>query len=389
MSWLLPFALLGIVAGVCADKLRLPLKSGLHKAGLLWGGWLLTCLVFFSLAEFYHAYYMIMLAPALGGCVGLGFAALWKLKDSRPLLAGLIFLGAAALTVAFQFYLASLFGAARLWMGLALVALALGAGLLLLVGASLARSRRWAGLVYAAGYGAVLLALVVIPLGWSALTVFSARADVNLPSAYAGELPNPDGRGDDRPQDGRPLDGQPASGAPAAPGLLPGTGAGDDRPGSPPQSFLPGQDDRPGQIGRYPQPGAANLPGPGGPEAQLGPAMLAYLQEHTQDVEYLVAAPSSHTGASLVLQTGRAVLYMGGFGGGDPVIDAAGLQQMVENGELRFVLWGGLNNPNQQQILRWLRASCSLVDEFSAAPPQPGANNRGGQALYLCQPADQ
>jgi 4-amino-4-deoxy-L-arabinose transferase-like glycosyltransferase len=378
ISWLLPFALLGIVLGVFAERLRLPLQSGFHKAAVLWGGWLLTCLVFFSLAEFFHAYYMIMLAPALGGCLGLALAALWKLKDRQPLLALLLFLGAASLTVAFQFYLASIFSAAHLWMGLALVALALGAGLLILAAATLAKRRRWASAGYAAGYVFVLLALVVIPLGWSALTVFAARPDVNLPAAYAGNVQQT------RPADDRPLAQAPDGALPGnqRPGLPPG---GAPRPGLPqggrPQGGLP-------QVGLPNQPvqDGSGLPGAGTPGDQVSAEMLAYLQEHTQDVTYLLAAPSSHVGATLVLDTGRPVLYMGGFGGGDPVIDAAGLAELVTQGELRYVLWGGLNNANQQQIFRWLRTNCSLVEQFSAPAAGPaGPDLRGRQGLYECQ----
>jgi hypothetical protein len=48
---------------------------------------------------------------------------------------------------------------------------------------------------------------------------------------------------------------------------------------------------------------------------QVSQALLDYLEEHTQDITYLMAVPSSMQGADHVLATGRPVLYLGGFMG--------------------------------------------------------------------------
>ena len=48
------------------------------QALLLWGGWLATYGVVFSMAQgIFHPYYLIMLAPAAAALVGIGVAALW------------------------------------------------------------------------------------------------------------------------------------------------------------------------------------------------------------------------------------------------------------------------------------------------------------------------
>jgi len=101
---------------------------------------------------------------------------------------------------------------------------------------------------------------------------------------------------------------------------------------------------------------------------------VEFLQANTQDVEYLVAVPNAQSGSGLVLATGRPVLYMGGFSGGDPVVDAAGLQEMVANGELRYIMYTGDRGPNQE-IIAWLQSSCSLV---------PGFDQVGTPILYQC-----
>ncbi|MFC1936259.1 hypothetical protein ACFLYP_01185, partial [Chloroflexota bacterium] len=77
MSWLLPFGLISLILLLICAPFRLPLQSGWYKGAVLWGGWLMTCLVFFSIAKFFHAYYMIMLVPALAAVVGGGFSVVW------------------------------------------------------------------------------------------------------------------------------------------------------------------------------------------------------------------------------------------------------------------------------------------------------------------------
>jgi len=109
-----------------------------------------------------------------------------------------------------------------------------------------------------------------------------------------------------------------------------------------------------------------------------------------------VAVPSSgQQGAQLVLATGRPVLYMGGFGGGDDVVSAAELSAMVANGELRYVYYGG-DRGGKAEITNWLKISCSVVPEFSEAASSNqastmqgpnGQQGPGNQAmtLYLCK----
>jgi 4-amino-4-deoxy-L-arabinose transferase-like glycosyltransferase len=77
-SWLLPAALIALVAGWRLTRgldRRDPLRAGL----LLWGGWLLVAgTVLSSLRGISHSYYAIQLAPAIAGAVALGGGVLWE-----------------------------------------------------------------------------------------------------------------------------------------------------------------------------------------------------------------------------------------------------------------------------------------------------------------------
>jgi 4-amino-4-deoxy-L-arabinose transferase-like glycosyltransferase len=308
MSWLLPLALISMLAVLFAAQVRLPLEAA-HKALLLWGGWLVTCLVFFSMVEgIFHAYYTIMLAPAQGALVGIGAAQFWNWQKEHPA-ARLLWIFAAGLTLAFQVYTAAQYGLDNLLL-LAAPALAL---MMAGIGLGLFRS------LHKAAFITQVMALLILPAVWTGLTVFDEMPNAALPTA---------------------------------------------------SQFSPG--DRPGAAER--------------PLNELNPVneeMFTYLQANTQNVEYLLATPNAHSGAPFILASGRPVLYIGGFGGGDPVIDAAGLAEMVADGELRYVLWSGQND--KREISQWVEGSCRPVMQFNRPNQnQPTGPKQENNSLYDC-----
>jgi 4-amino-4-deoxy-L-arabinose transferase-like glycosyltransferase len=312
MSWLLPFALISVLIVLFGSKVKLPIESGSHKALILWGGWLLTCVVFFSMISgIFHSYYAIMLAPALGAMVGIGFAQLWSWSADKKW-AGAVLAVSAALTIGFQYFALVQYNEFSWWL--------LASGLLLGLGILLVFVKRQLA------YLTALAAMMIIPLYWTVMTV-TTDSNINLPTAYTGgsQQAGPDGI------------------------------------------------NRPRQQG-------------GGSGSSVNDDMLAYLQSNTVDVEYLLAVPSSQNGATLVLQTGRPVLYMGGFGGQDEVVTADDLSAMVANGELRYVLYGG-NRGGNDDIASWLQKSCSAVTKFGQVTGAGGRQGEGDQSmtLYMCK----
>jgi 4-amino-4-deoxy-L-arabinose transferase-like glycosyltransferase len=338
-SWLMPFALvlLLVMVGsyarteVRSQKLEVGniSYSALRNGLVLWGGYLLTCGAFFSVAGFFHEYYLAMMGIPLAAVVAMGASFLWQLAKSRPWLATVLLLASVALTLAYQVYAVSLYTSNRLWLMLP-IALAL-VGFVLLISALRQQQHRLRQIAFSS----VLLALLIVPLVWSALTTAYMNNTV-LPQAY-GE-----------------------------------TMAFGNRSGMP---------DRPRDDGAMPR-------GTDGVNENL----LDYLQANTLDVQYLVVVPSSQVGAAYVLATGRPVLYAGGFSGGDPVIDGAGLAQLVAQGEVRYVLWGsgagpGANSANG--IAEYLRSACTVVEDDGLGLDQDvmgglGRGPAGVNTLYRC-----
>ncbi|MEI7643974.1 MAG: glycosyltransferase family 39 protein [Chloroflexales bacterium] len=266
VSWLLPFGLVGLAVAAAGLRLRLPLEPR-HQALVLWGGWLIIELGFFSVAAFYHAYYLTMLAAPLAALVAISAAELWRMRVRRPRLAAGLLSGAAGLTLGAQYWLASAYVADRWWMPLAAAIVVGGAALLL------ASTRGDSSRAARVGFSGMIAAMLLTPLLWSAMTTTDPRPNVNLPHAYAG--------------------------------------AGQDAPGSQPPA---------GQAG-------------------VDAGLIAYLEANTSGVTYLVATPSANDGDAFVLATGRPVLFIGGFNGGDELLSADDLAQMVAAGTLRYALW--------------------------------------------------
>ncbi|HEX6289386.1 MAG TPA: glycosyltransferase family 39 protein [Herpetosiphonaceae bacterium] len=340
-SWLLPFALTMLVAMAASVSWRRP-QTELHRGLFLWGGWLLTCAIFFSVAGFFHQYYLAMLGPPLAAIVALGLMFLWHLRTSHPLRAALLLLLAAVVTLAFQSYAVSMYMANPWWVAVPLGLGGIGLGLFLL------RARHGVGMLPRVSFGLVIAALLIVPTVWSCLTTAYADTSSPLTQAYTGNL----GRfGMGGPPNGAAFGG-------AAPAAVPG-----------------------GDMG-----GAVNQ------------TLLDYLQANTQDTKYLIVVPSANVGAAYVLATSRPVLYAGGFSGSDPVIDGDDLARLVASGDVRYVLWGGGGGPGggpNPSISQYVQSACSVVTEpglgtpTSSAPstdrPPAFPGGRGGpMTLYRC-----
>ncbi len=80
ISWLLPAALIALVAGLWFTR-RAPRTDRTRASLMLWGGgWLVVTVVVFSFMKggIMHPYYTIALAPAIGAVIGIGVRELWR-----------------------------------------------------------------------------------------------------------------------------------------------------------------------------------------------------------------------------------------------------------------------------------------------------------------------
>lgn len=150
---------------------------------------MLTGAAFFSIAGFFHEYYLSILAPPLAALVGIGLVELWRLRERHLGLAVILLLLAAGATLAMQLFTAASFVEKAGWLALAPALFAAGAVALI---AAAARRRH---LIQAAAIGCVMAALLVTPGIWAGLTALNSSANQSLPSAYGGSPSGPANNG--------------------------------------------------------------------------------------------------------------------------------------------------------------------------------------------------
>jgi 4-amino-4-deoxy-L-arabinose transferase-like glycosyltransferase len=173
-SWLLPAALLAMVAGL-AWRWRAPRTDRTRAALMLWGTWLVVGGLVFSLSGgVIHTYYTVALAPAIAALAAIGTAVAWRRREqfgARALLA----LGVVA-TAAWSIVLLGRTPSWQPWLA-PLVAVAAGvAALGLLMPARVTRRLTAATAVVA------LVACLAGPVAYSAQTIGTAHTG-STPSA--------------------------------------------------------------------------------------------------------------------------------------------------------------------------------------------------------------
>ncbi|MDY7075777.1 MAG: glycosyltransferase family 39 protein [Chloroflexota bacterium] len=190
ISWLLPLAGLGFLAAAWQTRPRFPLARR-HQNLLLWAAWLLPMVVFFSVANLFHRYYLEMLAPAIAALVGAGVVALWE-DYHRPGWRGWLLPLALVGSGAFEATILSEFPDWSHWLTPLVVGLCLAAAGVLVIIRLVRRSdkRACTGVATATGVLALLVPMVV----WAFIPVWYG-GHTGLPYAGPDLLAEPGGGG--------------------------------------------------------------------------------------------------------------------------------------------------------------------------------------------------
>ena len=316
VSWLLPTALLLLVAGLVLRG-RAPRTDGPRAALLLWGGWLVvTGLVFSFMSGTIHPYYTVALAPAIGALVGIGGALAWSRRDAwrgRFTLAAAI--GAAGI---WGFALLSENSTWLPWLrGVLLVGALLSAGAVLLSGAFRAHGARrlvavavLTGTLFGlGGTGAYAVATASVAHSGSIPTVGSGSTSSGMGGGTGGGT-----GGDTMPSGTRGGPGGTTSGSSTAGGTAPqGTTSGSAASGS-----------------------SAGAGGGGGTGSSA--ALTTLLKK--AGTTWSAAVVGSQSAATLELSSDTAVLAIGGWSS-DPTPTLAQFEAYVKAGKIHYYLSSG------------------------------------------------
>jgi len=321
ISWLLPLAILGFFAALLTlrrseDK---DAKNKVHQV-LFWGMWMLPMLIYFSIAGFFHRYYLVMLAPSIAALCGIGLTEMWKAYHGKGL-QSMMLPSALVVTALVQAIIAYGYPDWRTWLIPVICSVSITAAAIM-VFARFDGSAVFKGILRPLVI-CVCAVLLIAPGLWS-LTPLIYHTETMIP--YAGpELDTNIVRANINLS-------------------MPGAGSGMPSMGS----FMGGT----GSDG-----------------------MTDYLLDHWNNETYLVAVPSATTAAGIILETGVPVMAVGGFIGSDPILTVDRLEKMVENSEVRyFMTMGGPDDSfgnntggmpgmmgGQTEITSWVKAHGTQV----------------------------
>ncbi len=265
-----------------AVTLRAPRTDRTRAGYLLWGLWILTMVVVFSGAEgTIHSYYTVILAPGIAALAGGGSVEMWRLARRDPRWAWLLPAGIAGSAVWSALLLGRVSGyAPGLAIAVLVAGLAAAAGLLYVL-------LRPAGHPAATIRRASTYALVGVRASTYALVGVAIAALLAGPFAYAVSTV------------GRGVSGATAAAGPATSG--PSTSASSSS------------------------------------ELDVNERLMDYLTENRGDARYLVAVQATSESVPIILDTGQAVVTIGGYKSRDPVPTVAEFERMVSAGDLHYV----------------------------------------------------
>jgi 4-amino-4-deoxy-L-arabinose transferase-like glycosyltransferase len=180
--WLLPVALLGMLALAWQHRPRFQ-EDRQQQSLILWGTWLLTMAVFFSVASFFHQYYLSTLAPAICALFGIGVVVMWQDYRHSGWRGWLLPL-ALILTAIEQIHIIASDPSWGTWL-IPLIAIPCALAAVFLLAARLVPRMRFNARVLGSVLCVGLLALMLTSAVWSTIPVLANEAS-NLPVAGPG-----------------------------------------------------------------------------------------------------------------------------------------------------------------------------------------------------------
>ncbi|WP_100488420.1 ArnT family glycosyltransferase [Sporolactobacillus pectinivorans] len=370
-SWLLPFALFGLI-GLVVDFIRRRQLTQQHTFAIFWLAWLLPAMVFFSIAGFIHTYYLSLMGPPIAALVGIEAITLWSFfKLERNSWTSLLLPVAACITLLFEALIFYQNNISSVWTALTAVA-----GVLCLVFGLIWRTSNQQGAKRGLAI-AGLCALLLPPFYWTMPAVLN-QTNSSIPSAgpssvtagAMGGFPQQmgDGRSMNFAGDGRNQIAQQ------------GSETFQQWNGNKSGSRMNGDFNfrRNAGAGRQGNFGF----GMGG---QVDNKLLSYLEKNDHGEKFILAVQRAQSAYSIMLKTNYAVMTMGGFQGSDPAMNVTKLEKMVKAGEIKyFLISSGQDGAQNPSVTAWIQKYCVKVPASQWFSQNSGSQNDfGGQsALY-------
>lgn len=327
--WFLPLALLGFIAAAIKEKLKAPFDNKKKLDLVMWILWLLPEFVYFSYTKgLFHPYYLSMLAPPIAALSGIGITSMWKLYKGNGIKAYLL--------------------------PVSLIATGLVHLLMLSYFTNLSSTIRYtiiAALVICFASSIILIIYKIIKGRNLNENKNSSFAKAFTALAIIGILVTP-------------AIGSSAAITHSISGTIPCGGL----------ELLSDSNSQMMGGGKNDGMNSSNT------------KLLSFLESHTSNEKYMLVVSSSNTAQDIIIKNGKSVMALGGFSGSDNIITLSKFKELVKNGEVRYVLTGGMQG-GSNDIMNWVKKNGKTISESqwkntTTSNSQLNKSNKGSESLY-------
>ncbi|WP_310321642.1 ArnT family glycosyltransferase [Priestia megaterium] len=356
ISWLLPFVIFSIVGLFAGVKFKGPYTTK-QKESLFWLAWLLPVAVFFSIAGFFHQYYLIMLAPPIAAFAGAGAVALWSMYKQRNGWKSWLLPGGILTTAALQVYIMSPYVSS---IGVTPIAGVGALGVILALVLAVRKERKNSVTNYLGV--AAMVVLLAMPAYW-AMTPIIYGGNSMLPAAGPdsssgmGGLPSTATNSKQSGFNGMQPPGSSNGNSSSNNQMQPPSGSSNGG-----QMQMPGGSSNNSQMpNSFSGKSSSSKRKSGGMNAEVNQKLLNYLTKNNTGEKYLFATTDSTSAAPYIIKTGKPVMAMGGFSGSDPILTVSKLKAMIKKGEVKYFYLSRMGKGGQSDVITWIKENSKEV----------------------------
>ncbi|BDB00231.1 ArnT family glycosyltransferase [Clostridium botulinum] len=303
--WLFPLALFGFIAAAIKEKLNKTFDNKRKLSLVLWSMWLLPEFIYFSFTKgLFHPYYLTMLAPPIAALAGIGIVSMWELYNEEGwkswiLPVALIADGLTQILILSYYY--NISNTAKTLTTIVAVLCIVSSIILAIV--NLRKNKKdilkFKNIKFKKSLVTIALMGLLITPLVCSATTIFYPVSGTFPSAGLSLITN-------KQKDGFNMD-----------------------------------DSNSGNT-----------------------KLIEFLKSHKTNEKYLLVTSSTNGYASdIIINTGESVMALGGFFGTDKVITLDEFKKLVNNGEVRYVMVGGMGGNSSSDIMNWVKENGKIVSE--------------------------
>lgn len=303
--WLFPLALFGLIAATIKERLNKSFDNKRKLSLVLWSMWLLPEFIYFSFTKgLFHPYYLTMLAPPIAALAGIGIVSIWELYNEEGwkswiLPVALIADGLTQILILSYYY--NISNTAKILTTIVAVLCIVSSIILAMM--NLTKNKKdilkFKNIKFKKSLVTIALMGLLITPLVCSATTIFYPMSGTFPSAGLSLMTN-------KQKDGFNMDN---------------SNSGNTK-------------------------------------------LIEFLKSHKTNEKYLLVTSSTNGYASdIIINTGESVMALGGFFGTDKVITLDEFKKLVNNGEVRYVMVGGMGGNSSSDIMNWVKENGKVVSE--------------------------